>query len=116
MGVLKALKLQLMAVFEAAENSGTFQSLADDEELAETLLWILMCAGTVWLDLYDKDWFSRRIASRVAYLRLRTWQEVEDILVRYLWIRGMCTETAGSLWHEVEMIGAAAPWMEGFGL
>lgn len=116
MGVLKALKLQLMAVFEAVENSDTLQGTENDRELAETLLWILMCAGTVWLDMYDRDWFSRRVASRVAYLRLRTWQEVENILVRYLWIRGMCTEKAGSLWHEVEMIGAAAPWLEGFGL
>jgi hypothetical protein len=115
MGVLRALSCQLMNVFGAAENSGTLQSTDNEQDLAEALLWILMCAGTVWLDQNDKHWFSRRIAAQVAYLRLRTWQHVEDILIRYLWIRGICPEKVGPLWFEVEMLGAAT-WIEEFGL
>lgn len=103
-----------MTVFEEGEKSQALES--SETKLAETLLWILMCAGTVWLDETDKEWFSRRVAARAASLRLRTWQRVEDILLKYLWIKGMCPEKAGSVWHEVEMIGAAAPWIEGFGL
>ena len=103
MGVLKALKSQLMIAYGAAEHSGTLQCTEDDEELAEALLWILMCAGTVWLDQNDKRWFAQRITAQVVYLRLRTWQQVEDILVRYLWMQGMCPEKVGSLWHEVEI-------------
>jgi hypothetical protein len=103
-----------MAVLEEREKSHALQSTED--ELAETLLWMLMCAGTVWLDQNDKEWFSRRIAVQVAYLGLRTWQEAENTLFRFLWMRGMCTEKSQSLWREVEIIGAAAPWMGAVGL
>lgn len=109
MGVLKALKLQLVAVFEEGERLGVMER--EEEELHKTLLWILCCAGTVWLSEQDKAWFSKRIAAQVVYLRLRTWGEVENVLMRFLWIRGMCREKAESLWLEVEMLGTAATWM-----
>ena len=109
-GVLVVLKKEVMATIEEAEATRAWQNTGD--QFSETLLWILCICSTLWLNDAEKDWFAQRIAAQATYQKLVTWKEIENVLVRYLWMRGMCEDKCKPIGRSVELFISAAPWME----
>lgn len=109
-GVLVALKKQIMALLCAAERTSQWE--AQRREYSEALLWVMICVGTCWLDENEKVFFACRIARLVAEIGYRSWADVENVLYRFLWIRDMSTEKCIELWREVEVCVGAATWIQ----
>jgi hypothetical protein len=112
-GVLVSLKSQVMALFREAERTVAWE---DNGQYSETLLWVLCCAGSCWVDEEEKAFFAERMSVPVRQLGLRTWADVEGVLSSFLWIKATCRDKCLPLWREIELYGYAAPWMEFLGL
>jgi len=112
--VLKFLKIQFMELYNAGEISSYRLGRDYTSELQpEVLLWVLCMCGTLWLDAGEKSWFASRISGIVIEVGLETWQEVENLLVKFLWMRGMCAGPCRPLWSEVELLIGSNAIMQG---
>lgn len=94
--VLRVLKAQVMSMLRAAEESVQWSQRGDETSLK--LLWVLFCTGTCWLDDEEKAFFAERIAVLAIKLNLQTWQQVENVLHQFLWMKNMCLEKSQPLW------------------
>ena len=81
----------------------------------DSLLWVLVCSGTCWVDEGERTFFAERIAILATHMILESWEDIERVLLGFLWIKGMCRDKTEALWREVEMFMSAAPWMEVLG-
>lgn len=65
------------------------------------MLWVLFMGGLISVNAPEKLWFARRIARLIERLELKSWNEVEECLMRALWIRRMNDSACEALWMAV---------------
>ena len=97
-GVLGKLKRKLMAVVDVGE--GAYERIGGGESDV-VVLWVLFMGGLLAENWVERDWFAERIARVVRRLGLRSWEEVEECLMKALWIRRMGNKACESLWMVV---------------
>ena len=97
-GVLGKLKRKLMAVVDVGK--GEYERIGGGESDV-VVLWVLFMGGLLAENWVERDWFAERIARVVRRLGLRSWEEVEECLMKALWIRRMGNKACESLWMVV---------------
>jgi len=95
--VLENLKRKLVETIEAGEDIR--QSFCGRSE-ASLLLWALFMGGLLAKGDYDREWFVQRIAEQMMTLNLRSWKDVEECLMKALWIKRMRNSASEMLWKE----------------
>jgi hypothetical protein len=71
--------------------------------LGETLLWVLFMGGAVALRGRIRSWFVSVLTIVCSKLRIQSWHDVKEILVKYLWSDRIWEEHCKNLWIEVEV-------------
>lgn len=95
-GVLRKLESNLMNVIEVWENEG--QATYGRSE-CHLLLWTLFMGGLISGNGYKRLWFVVRIARQMERLKLDTWKDVEECLMKVLWVTNI-NEASQLLWSE----------------
>jgi hypothetical protein len=96
--VLSKLKDKLMKVVTIAEYA-IEATLCNSE--ASLLLWAMFMGGLVSESDYERGCFAQTIAKLMILLDIRKWKEVEERLMKALWIRRMRNSALEALWHGV---------------
>ena len=97
--LLMVLKRKLMEGYERYELSGV--EVADGVAL-KLLLWSLCVGAVLALDEGEEEWFAERVAENVIRAGLEGWEEVEECLIRFLWMKRMSDALRGRVWVQVE--------------
>jgi len=71
--------------------------------LGETLLWVLFMGGAVALRGRIRAWFVSVLTIVCSKLRIQSWHDIKEILVKYLWSDRIWEEHCKNLWIEVEV-------------
>jgi hypothetical protein len=71
--------------------------------LSEALLWVLFIGGAVSLREPIRSWFVSVLTMVCTQLKIRSWHDIKQILVKYLWSDRIWEERCKNLWFEVEV-------------
>jgi hypothetical protein len=71
--------------------------------LSETLRWVLFMGGAVALRGRIRSWFVSVLTVVCSKLRIQSWHDIKEILVKYLWSDRIWEERCKNLWIEVEV-------------
>ena len=99
--VLKNLKAQLILTIQDWEKSGLGTT---SWPLPSSLTWILFIGGILSLNSLEETWFAERIARSMRSAGLKTWIDVEGLLVRMIWVDKLRTSACMRLWQKVEEV------------
>lgn len=95
--VLEKLKKKLVSIIETGER--VHQNINGRTE-SSLFLWILFMGGIIAEGDFERDWFAQRIAEQTMKLKITIWAEVEDCLMKVLWIRRMRNSASEALWRK----------------
>ena len=70
-------------------------------EMSEALLWVLILGGIAALDQPNRPWFVIKVDVLARYLLLESWEELEEILEKFLWLGSVNKGDGRDLWAEV---------------
>jgi hypothetical protein len=71
--------------------------------LSEMLLWVLFMGGAVALQGRIRSWFVSVLTIACSHLKIQSWYDVKEILLKYLWSDRIWEERCKYLWIEVEV-------------
>lgn len=79
----------------------TIQAAHDQrDEFQKLVLWALLLGGHVLFTEADEYWLLPRLVEVTSMLKLRKWDDVEQIIVQFPWIQSIHGKTAISLWKK----------------
>lgn len=70
------------------------------DDFQKIVLWALLLGGDVLFTEADEDWFLPRVAEVTTVLKLEEWDDVEEIVTKFPWIRSIHGKTAMYLWQK----------------
>jgi hypothetical protein len=71
--------------------------------LSEALLWVLFMGGAVALRESIRSWFVSVLTMVCTQLKIRSWHDIKDILLKYLWCDRIWEARCKNLWFEVQV-------------
>lgn len=72
------------------------------EELPrEMLLWLMFLGGIITQDRSTRSWFVSLLPHIAGQLRLHSWDDIKEVLVKFLWIETIHEQLCKDLWGEV---------------
>ena len=77
-------------------------------EYLELSLWLTCMAGLLPLQYIDKLWCGTRLKATVTILGLKTWEEVETVLRKFLWIQWIHGPACKAFWEDTQGDGEQA--------
>ena len=95
--VLEKLKVYLKRL-DASED-------AQKTECLELSLWLTYMAGLLPLQYINKIWFGARLEAITTKLGLESWEEVEAVLRKFLWIQWIHGPVCKEFWEDVHREG-----------
>jgi Fungal specific transcription factor domain len=69
---------------------------------SETLLWVLFMGGAIALREPVRSWFVSVLSMVCTQLKIQSWHDIKDILVKYLWCDRIWEVRCKNLWFQVE--------------
>ncbi|KIM95653.1 hypothetical protein OIDMADRAFT_148736 [Oidiodendron maius Zn] len=66
------------------------------------LLWVLFMGGAVALQNSTRSWFVSILAIACSQLKMQSWHDIKEILLKYLWSDRIWEGRCKYLWFEVE--------------
>lgn len=69
--------------------------------LSNFAFWLLSVGGVAAAGQPRRAWFVARLMKLASVLGLGSWEDVRDLLARFLWIEPICNSAYKSLWEEV---------------
>jgi hypothetical protein len=73
----------------------------EKRRLSSFAFWLLSVGGVAAAGQPRRSWFVARLMKLAPVLNLGSWDEVRDLLARFLWIEPICSSAYKSLWEEV---------------
>lgn len=67
------------------------------------LLWVLFMGGAVALQKSTRSWFVSILAIACSQLKMQSWHDIKEILLKYLWSDRIWEGRCKYLWIEVEV-------------
>ena len=102
--ILKILKKRLMGLIQCKEDTA---EVTDDSSTAGRMLWILCLGGLLSLDHDERTWFASRIAKGSLEMRVTSWTEMQEHLMKYLWVPRLYNKECRLLWEEAQRLQGA---------
>ena len=74
-------------------------------ECLELSLWLTCMAGLLPLQYINKIWFGTRLEAIIIRLGLESWEKVETVLRKFLWIQWIHGSACKAFWEDVHRDG-----------
>jgi hypothetical protein len=71
-------------------------------EYLELLLWLSFMGGVLQLEYVNRQWYNAHIATILARLGLNTFNEVKEVLSRFLWVDWVHEKHCAELWEDIQ--------------
>jgi hypothetical protein len=63
-------------------------------------LWMLFLGGSVVASTKERTWFVARLARTIVEMQIRSWEDMRELLKRFLWVDWIHGDPCRELWDE----------------